>query len=204
MTCLFLYQRALGIGAVQVNMSVFGAEQTLETKLASRYFDKYYLAVNIGATIATLSVSMIQDDSYKEINVNNYFYGYLIAFLMLITSGIIFILGYRYYIHIPPYESILLKFFPVIINACQTKRNFPHDQQIRNRTRGNSWNNRSTFSEEQISDNEKTISFLDYACLSNFGKFNDRTVNDMKSLYRAIVVFLLLIPYWIIYYQVYN
>jgi len=183
-------------------MAVFGAEQIQEIKLATRYFDKYYLAVNIGATISTLSISIIQNDTDKEINSNKYFYGYLIAFLMLIASEIFFILGYRYYIHIPSYDSILLKFFPVIINAYQTKRNFRHNQQIRNHSRENSLNNRNIINQEQMLDIEQSISFLDYANLTNSGKFNDQIINDMKSFHRAIIVFLLFIPYWIIYYQV--
>jgi len=50
--CFSLNQRAIGVGAVQVNMAVFGAEQIQKSKITSRYFDKYMVAVNIGAIIA--------------------------------------------------------------------------------------------------------------------------------------------------------
>ncbi|CAF4454763.1 unnamed protein product, partial [Adineta steineri] len=45
-------------------------------------------------------------------------------------------------------------------------------------------------------------SFLDYAKISNQGKFLDRVVDDIKSLRRIIIVFLLLIPYWLLYFQI--
>lgn len=200
--------RAIGIGAVQANMAVFGAEQIQDSKLAARYFDKYFIAVNIGATIATLSIPLIQNDSNDQTTTNNYFYGYLIAIFMLISAVVLFIIGYRYYIHIPPYDTVIMKCIPVVINAFQTWCKYHNNRQIRERIRrdsysGNLSSSRNTISQEEtmIIDGE-TLSFLDYAKAANHGKYNDRIVNDVKSLRRAIIVFLLLIPYWIIYYQV--
>jgi dipeptide/tripeptide permease len=206
--CFSLNQRAIGVGAVQVNMAVFGAEQIQESKVTSRYFDKYYIAVNIGAIIATVCIPLIQTDSENETYSNSYFYGYLIALFMLIGAAVLFIIGYRYYIHIPPYDTVIMKCIPVVINAFQTWCKYHNNTQIRERIRsdsysGNSSSSRNTISQEEtmIIDGE-TLSFLDYAKAANHGKYNDRIVNDVKSLRRAIIVFLLLIPYWIIYYQV--
>lgn len=197
-----LNSRATGIGAVQVNMAVFGADQFRETKMASRYFDKYYVAVNIGATIATLSISMIQSDSNRRENPNSYFYGYLIGFLMIIGANILFIVGYRYYLHINPYDSILLKFIPVVINAFRTRRRNRRNTQISYRARENSQINQTTISQDETIDSEQSMSFLDYADIANNGKFTHRVVDDAKTFQRAIIVYLLLIPYWITYYQV--
>jgi hypothetical protein len=189
-------------------MAVFGAEQSQQTKIASRYFDKYYVAVNIGATISTLSISLIETDRHNQINSNDYFYGYLISIIILIGAAILFIIGYRYYIHILPYDTIIMKYIPVLINAFQTRRNYRNNRQTRNRNRGNSllgnlFLNRNTFSEEAtMINNEQSLSFLDYANVVNHGNFNNEIINDIKSFQRAIIVFLLLIPYWIIYYQV--
>ncbi len=181
--------RAIGIGAVQANMAVFGAEQIPDFKYAARYFDKYFLAVNIGATIATLSIPLIQNDSADQTTAINYFYGYLTAIFMLIAAVVLFMLGYRYYIHIPPGDSIVLKYIPVIINACQTRRRY-------GRNRADTQINGISLNEE------RRFSFLDYANDNNQGKFDDRIINDAKAFQRAVVVFLFLIPYWIIYYQV--
>jgi dipeptide/tripeptide permease len=188
--------RAIGIGAVQANMAVFGAEQIQDSKLAARYFDKYFVAVNIGATIATLSIPLIQNDSDDQITTTNYFYGYLTAIFMLISAVILFLIGYRYYIHIPSVDSVILKYIPVIINAFQTRRRYK-------KIRRDSHINGSTLSEER-SNQEETLSFLDYANSDNQGRFNEQIISDVKAFQRAVIVFLLLIPYWIIYYQVYD
>ncbi|UJR14271.1 hypothetical protein I4U23_001262 [Adineta vaga] len=199
---------AIGVGAVQANMAVFGAEQTQESKIKSRYFDEYYIAVNIGAIIATLSIPLIQTDTENATTTNNYFYGYLIAMIMLVTSAGLFIIGRRYYIHVPPYDTVIMKCIPVIINAFQTWSKYRNVPQRRSNSdprssRRRSWNGQNSISDDEpLINDEVSLSFLDYAKAANHGKFTDRIVNDVKSLRRAIVAFLLLIPYWIIYYQI--
>lgn len=173
-------------------MTVFGAEQFEESKQAARYFDKYYFAVNLGGTIATIFIPLVQNQSMS----NQYFYGYLIAMFMLIAAGIIFLLSYRYYVQIPPVNSVLLKYLPVIINAFQNRRKYQHERVMRNR---------EIVNEEENNDDEEEeerISFLDYANVCNQGKFSARVINDIKAFQRAVIVFLLFIPYWIIYHQV--
>ncbi len=188
-------------------MAVFGAEQQ-QSKLTSRYFEKYYMAVNIGATIGTLSIPLIQSSTYSLNDSNSYFYGYVIAIVMLVGAAVLFIIGRQYYIHVPPYDSVMMIFIPVIINAFQTWRKYHNDRQTGGRNRRDSmlrnlWNNQNTISQDETTINDvERISFLDYANAANNGKFSDRQVDDVRSLRQAIVVFLLLIPYWIIYYQV--
>ena len=170
-------------------MAVFGAEQFEESKLAARYFDKYYFAVNIGGTLATLSIPLIQNPSNDSNNSNRFFYSYLIAMLMLIISGICFLLGYRYYVHIPSSDSVLLNCFPVMLNAYQTKRQYRSSVSLND--------------EREIDmEEDQPISFLDYANVHYRGKFHERIIDDIKTFQRAIIVFLLLIPYGIIYHQV--
>jgi len=186
-------------------MVVFGAEQVQELNKPSLYFDKYVVAVNIGGILATLLVSFIQDSQSDS---NRFFYGYLFAISSLIGAFLLFIVGKRFYIHIKPHDTIITKCIPVIINAFQTWRKYRADKYITmNVSRSSSPTN---FLLRSMSDsvdqstliNEKLPSFLDYARVCNDGKFIDRVVNDVKSLRRVIIVFLLLIPYWLICYQV--
>ncbi|CAF4006844.1 unnamed protein product [Rotaria sordida] len=192
---------AIGVGAVQANMAVFGAEQVREQKSKIRYFDIYYAAVNTGGLIAFGAIAYIQINK-------GYFIGYLIPGILLILSFILFIIGYKYYIHIKPYDSVITKFIPVIINAFQSWRNY------RRNHRGISDNSES-HAEETIVEtegdsndylsftvNRSTWSFFDYAKIEHNGRFSGRIINDIKSLRPIIVVFLLLIPYWLLYVQV--
>ena len=188
-------------------MAVFGAEQMQESRTTARYFDKYYIAINLGAIIATLTVPLIQTDSNDTSETNSYFYGYLSAVCMLITAGILFLVGRRYYIHTPPYDTVLMTCLPVTINAFRTWRQYHRNNAMIDLNSGRVVNDRrrylNTISEEDpMLDDRPSQSFLDFAKAANRGKFPDRVVNDVKAFRKAIVVFLLLIPYWLIYYQV--
>lgn len=189
-------------------MAVFGAEQNQSSQIASRYFDKYYIAVNIGAIIAELFIPIIQTDSNNQTFSNNYFFGYLTATFILVVAAILFIFGRRYYIHIPPYDSVLINIIPVTLNACQIWCKYHKDEETIHRSAigpslRNSWTSHDTMTHGNGVENDgQTLTLLDYAKAANHGRYSDRQVNDVKSLRRSIVVFALLIPYWIIYYQV--
>ncbi|CAF0713867.1 unnamed protein product [Adineta steineri] len=198
---------AIGVGAVQANMAVFGAEQIQASKVTSRYFYKYFIAVNIGAVIATLSIPLVQNDSDNMTKANSYFYGYLIALFTLIISAGLFLSGFQYYIHVPPFDSVILKCIPITINAYQTWFNYRVNNNDNNNQRRDGyrglWNNRNSISQEDSSfPAEQALSFLDYAKAANNGKYPDRIVNDVKALRTALIVYILLIPYWIIYFQI--
>ncbi|CAF4654437.1 unnamed protein product [Rotaria sp. Silwood1] len=196
---------AIGVGATQANMAVFGAEQVQESNKPSRYFDKYIIAVNIGGIFATLLIPYIQ---VTQSDPNRFFHGYLVASSILIGAFLFFIFGYRFYIHIEPHDTIITKFIPVIINAFQTWRKYKVDKHIANNIvkKSSSTNlleeSITNYEDQLITANENSYSFLDFARASNKGKFIDRIVDDVKSLRRVIVVFLLLIPYWLVYYQI--
>ena len=97
---------------------------------------------------------------------------------------------------------------PVVTNAFQTWKKYRRYTQTLNNNRRSS--NPSVLVSDQIETSEQlsvtmseqSWSFLDYAKISNQGRFLDRIVNDIKSLRRIIIVFLLLIPYWLLYFQV--
>ena len=124
------------------------------------------------------------------------------------TAALLFILGKRFYIHIEPSDTIITKCIPVIINAFQMWWKYKSDKnKMKKRLRNSSVTNVLFDSPhnreyEWSMHSEDIPSFLDYAKLSNNGKFLDRIVDDVKSLRRVIIVFFLLIPYWLIYYQV--
>jgi len=188
-------------------MAVFGAEQVPVSNKPSRYFDKYVVAVNIGGMFATLLVSYIQGFQNGTCQYQS-FHGYLFAASSLVGAFLLFIVATRFCIHIEPHDTIITKCIPVVINAFQTWRKCKDDKQIKiNYSRSNSSTNLLTASmnnreDQMMASNEKALEFLDYARACNNGKFIDRVVNDVKSLRRVIIVFLLLIPYWLIYCQV--
>ena len=192
--------RAIGIGAVQANMAVFGAEQVREHKATTRFFDYYYGAVNTGGLVAFAAVAYLQ--------LKSYFIGYLVPGGLLVLAFICFLAGYKTYIYVRPFDSVVTNFFPVFFNACRTWRRYGHHNiQAENHRAFSS--ETSLLKSDRISNDSlsfnasvPTWSFLDYAKIANKGRFIDREVDDIKSLRRVVVVFLLLIPYWLLYVQV--
>lgn len=184
-------------------MAVFGAEQVREQRNKTRYFDIYYAAINTGGLIAFGAIA------YLQLNINRgYFIGYLISGILLIIAFLLFLSGYKFYVHVRPYDSVITNFFPVLINAIQSWRNHRrnrheidcqihrHPDEAVVEADGDS----NTYLSFIV--NRSTWSFFDYAKVSYNGKFSEVIVNDIKSLRRIIVVFLLLTPYWLLYVQV--
>lgn len=183
-------------------MAIFGAEQVREQKATRQYFDRYYAAVNTGGLIAFGFIAYDQQN-------DSYFIGYIIPAGLLIVALICFLIGYKYYIHIQPVDSVISNFIPVIKNAFQARRKQRQNKQVTSNTnRRSSDTSRLLGAHNDDSDrlslsiNGPSWSFLDYAKISNQGRYLDRLVDDIKSLRPVIIVFLLLIPYWLIYIQV--
>jgi dipeptide/tripeptide permease len=183
-------------------MAVFGAEQIQESNITSRFFDKYLVAVNIGGIFAmsATSFTLDNDKAYRIV--------YIMNASVLFASALLFIIGWRYYKHVRPYDSVITNCVPVVINALQTWRRYKQNMnsinaEHRNAVQSNLANaSQSSNEEEPTTIDERPSVFLDFAKIVNHGKFRDGIVDDVKSLRKAFFVFTLLIPYWLIYHQV--
>jgi hypothetical protein len=198
---------AVGAGAVKSNMAVFGAEQIQDSKPASKYFDKYVMAVNIGAMIEIWIIPYIQNK--PDAHPHDYQTAYLIAVGTLCIAALLFLIGWPYYIHVNLNETVVYNCIPVVINAFQTWRKQKQIQHSIDQENAISSTSDLLNASDNLNEEEKPIriehqpsSFLDYAKAANHGKYSDRIVDDVKSLRGAMLVFSLLIPYWLIYNQV--
>ncbi|CAF1643963.1 unnamed protein product, partial [Didymodactylos carnosus] len=179
------------------NTAVFGAEQVQNLGAAetSAYFNKYYAAVNFGGLLAFGVIAYVQQNV-------DFFYGYVIPATLLIIAALLFIGAYPLYIHSQPFDSVITLFIPVLINAFRSKRQ--HSREVVQQPQQISADENSVLTQQfdcRLTSTEK-ITFIDYARASKGGKFIDRIVDDVKSLRYIIVVFVLLIPYWLIYFQI--
>lgn len=197
---------ALGAGCVKSNLAVFGAEQHQVSKITSKYFDKYAMVVNIGSAIAIFIIPYVKD----YIPVNYYYIPYLIATSMLFIAAILFLIGWKFYIHVTPYETVVAKCIPVIYNSIQSWYKYKQTRRLIDHRHINSSHSdllnashslNLTDQQESIRHLEPPLAFIDYAKVP-YGKFHDRIVDDVKSLRKACFVFTFLIPYWFIYNQV--
>ena len=198
---------AIGAGAVQANMAVFGAEQIQESKIASRYFDKYVIVINISSIFAVVVIRDIV--LYRD---NKYLAPSIIGASVLLVAALLFLLGYRYYIHVPPYDTVITNIIPVYKNAFETWWKYRRNTHTIANEQVNSVLSESIRSIDNLIEVEEPTAsttryegparFLDFAKAAHNGKFPDRMVDDVKSLRKALIVFTLLIPYWLIYEQV--
>lgn len=200
---------AIGAGAVEANMAVFGAEQTQKSKLTSRYFDKYMIAINVGGIIATVTVRSIYKSLLSESIGNRYFFPCIVAASILFLAALLFVIGWRYYIHVDPHDTVITNCIPVVINAFHSwraykKNNRSTDNQTINSNTSNLFNASHSLSDEHepVILDQRPSSFLEFGKAAYGGKFPDRIVNDVKSLRGVLVVFTLLIPFWLVYTQV--
>lgn len=130
-----------------------------------------------------------------------FFTVYLIATIVLVFSAISFVLGLWYCRHTKPSNTVVTECFPVFWYAL--RRWFKADRHRRQGfSNENSMDSLVAHESSSLISYEQPRSFLDYAKNRYQGPFIDRNVDDVKTLAKAAIVFLLLIPYWLVYSQV--
>lgn len=187
-------------------MIVFGADQLQEASLTSRALDKFVVVLQAAAMFWDLAEAFLLKPHY------DYFTFYVIGLSMLAVAILLFALGWRYYVHVRPYDSVVTNCFPVYKNALHVwrqSRRENHRVPIRNiddhtaETLDASNGFATDTMEESVGRDERTRTFLDNAKVVNNGKFLDRIVDDVKSLQIALIIyFIFVFPYRLISNQV--
>lgn len=197
---------AIGASAVRCNLVAFGADQVQYSKTTSLYFEKYLVATNLAMIIYTFNVALDTDPE------KYWFILYQISNSMLIVSAFLFIIGWKFYIHVKPYSSVITSCIPVCRNAFQTwslRRADREHQTTRRYTNNTSVRGLVAIDDHAMEESEESgneirrpSAFLDNAKIINHGKFQDGIVEDVKSFRSAIILFFLILPSKLIYHQV--
>lgn len=103
------------------NLIAFGADQTSESLVTSRYFEKFVIIMHAAFILAGLADVIILHDQ-------DYFNYHTVAISMVFLAALIFITGWRYYIHVKPYDSVITMYIPVYKNAFHTWRQYRKEQ----------------------------------------------------------------------------
>lgn len=86
-----------------------------ESQETSRYCDKFIVMISIAAILqASIKSLTLQNQEYLPF--------YVIATSTLLVATLLFIIGWRYYIHMKPYDSVLINCISVYKNVFQTWR----------------------------------------------------------------------------------
>ncbi|GFR76966.1 solute carrier family 15 member 4 [Elysia marginata] len=194
---------AMGSGALRANMCPFGSDQLprASQNIQLSFFNWYYWCINIGSFVGLGLLSYVEQQ-----------FSFRLAFMasasMLFASGLVFCMGRVFYTSRAPDGSILSNVFKILREAFKRWR---QRRQIRQSampppviTTEDSASTSTLLPSSPTSPYKpvhQSIHFLDYAKHQHGGVFHSSLVDDVKKLGMIITVFAVLIPYWIVYFQ---
>lgn len=136
------------------------------------------------------------------------FFGYVLVLAMIIMATMIFSIGWyrQYFIHVELHESIIKECFLVIrpyFQTCFEYKNLHVWNRLKNNSLCEILTCRRSYNTLEEDHNLNVIEYipLDDEMEPYERRIPDRIVDDVKSLQRALILFTLLIPYWLIYDQ---
>ncbi|XP_026279499.1 solute carrier family 15 member 4-like isoform X2 [Frankliniella occidentalis] len=192
---LYIIFTCIGVaaGTVRANFPSFGAEQVRHGggESVRKFFNWYYWCVNSGSLLGVGFLSLVAQEPATVAG------GFLAAWggagAGVTLALVLLAVGKPYYVIYRPGSSPLLSTLRILhqgISGCWNLR------------KSNLQRRSPALSSRSNPNPVNSPSWLDYAKMRYGGSHHDSTVEDVKKLGSVLLLLLLLLPYWLVFFQI--